>query len=270
MKPLRWLATVAVSCLLCLAPLSADTLQDEGRRLIRQCLAAVGGDAFLQMRDKVSRGRAYQFYDSRLSGLSIVTIYTKYDPKPSSPEPGWIGIRERRDYGKNADYSFLFADGKIFDITFRGARLLPEARLREYEDRLRRDVFYILKYRLDEPGMIFESAGSELLQNQETQKLRITDANNASVTVYLDKFSHLPARLEYMNRDPKTRDVSREMTSYSRYRNTSGVQLPANTQAMRDGEKIAESFLDEIEINKNLNDSLFTVKPGVKVLPADK
>lgn len=268
-KMLRW-AAICASGALCAAPLCAETLQEKGQQLIRQCLRAVGGQSLLNMRDKVARGRAYQFYDSRLSGLAIVTIYTRYDPKPSSPEPGWIGVRERRDYGKNADYSFLFTDGKIFDITFRGARPLPEARLREYQDRLRRDIFYILKYRLDEPGMIFESAGSELLENQEADKLRITDTNNVVVTLYLHKFTHLPARLEYLNRDPKTREVSRDVTSYSRYRNVSGVQLPANTQAWHDEEKIAESFLEEIQINKNLDDSLFTLKKGVKVLDADK
>lgn len=270
MKTLRWAGAICVGAMLSAVPLGAETLQEKGQQLIRQCLDAVGGQRFLGMRDKVARGRAYQFYDSRLSGLAIVTIYTRYDPKPSSPEPGWIGIRERRDYGKNADYSFLFADGKIFDITFRGARPLPEARLREYQDRLRRDIFYILKYRTDEPGMIYESAGSELVENQETEKVRITDSNNAAVTIYLHKFSHLPVRLEYMNRDPKTREVSHEVTSYSRYRSASGVQLPANTQAWRDEEKIAESFLEEIEINKNLNDSLFTLKKGVKVLDLDK
>jgi hypothetical protein len=241
-----------VSLILAATSLSGETSQEKGRQLVRRCLDAVGGQKFLDMRDKVAHGRAYQFYESRLSGLAVVTIYTKYDRKPSSPEPGWIGVRERRDYGKNADYSFLFTGGKIWDITYRGARPFPETQVREYQERLRRDIFYILKYRVDEPGMIFEWGG------------------NVSLTVYLNKFTHLPMREEYLRRDPRTREVSREVSNYSRYRNISGVQIACNTQVWRDDEKLAESFIEDLEINKNLDESLFTLKKGLKILPPDK
>ncbi len=258
------------SLILAATSLSGETSQEKGRQLVRRCLGAVGGQKFLDMRDKVAHGRAYQFYESRLSGLAVVTIYTKYDPKPSSPEPGWIGVRERRDYGKNADYSFLFANGKIWDITYRGARPFPETQVREYQERLRRDIFYILKYRMDEPGMIFEWGGADLVENQETEKLLVTDAGNVSLTVYLNKFTHLPMREEYLRRDPRTREVSREVSNYSRYRNISGVQIACNTQVWRDDEKLAESFIEDLEINKNLDESLFTLKKGLKILPPDK
>ena len=273
-KPLRLCAPlrlcVKLSFVLLAPSLCAETPQEAGNRLIRQCFEVVGGQAFLSMRDKVQHGRAYQFYDDRLTRLSVVAFYTKYDPKPSSPGPDWIGVRERRDFGKNADYGALFFEGKGYDITFRGARPFPEAYMRQYRERLRRDIFYILKYRMDEPGMIFESMGTEIIDNQPTDSVRITDADNLVVTVYLLKSSHLPVRQEYVRRDPKTRETVREAVNYTKYRNVSGVQLPWNTQLVRDGEKILEMFGETVEINKDLNDSMFELKRGMKVLPADK
>src|SRR3989442_1701417 len=112
--------------------LHGETSQEKGQQLIRQCLEAVGGQAFVRMRDRVQTGRAYQFYQERLGGFAVVTYYIKYDPKPSSPEPGWIGIRERRDIGKDKAYGAIFADGKGYEVTFRGARPFPESYMQQY------------------------------------------------------------------------------------------------------------------------------------------
>ncbi|MBI3695710.1 MAG: hypothetical protein HY238_12840 [Acidobacteria bacterium] len=252
------------------ASLYAQTPQEAGKRLIRQCLEAVGGQAFLKMRDRVQHGRAYQFYQEQLRGLAVVAIYTKYDIKPSSPPVGWIGVRERRDFGKNADYGSLFLEDRGYDITYRGARPYPEAYMQQYYERLRRDIFYILKYRLDEPGMIFESLGTEIIDNQPADTVRITDGDNRTVTVYLLKSSHLPVRQEYLRRDPKTRETFHEVGNYSKYRNVNGVELPMNTQLVRDEEKIFEMFSERMEINKGLEESAFAIKKGLKVLPPEK
>lgn len=266
---MKKIARILVLALLAGA-LRAETSLEAGHRLIRQCFEAVGGQAYVKMRDKVQYGRAYQFYAEELKGLARVTIYTKYDAKPSSPGPGWLGVRERRDFGKNADYSFLFVDGKGYEITFRGARPFGEDYMNQYRERLRRDVFYILKYRLDEPGMVFESLGTEIIDNQPTDSVRVTDGDNRSVTAYLLKSSHLPVRQEFIRRNPKTREVFREVGNYSKYRSVSGVQLPWNTQLVRDDEKIFEMFGETVEINKDIEDSVFALKKGIKVLPVDK
>jgi hypothetical protein len=268
MQRFRIICSLTVVALLA-APLSAETLQQAGQRLIRQCLAAVGGQAYSNMQNKVQHGRAYQFYEGRLSGLTVMTTYIEYEPKPASPPPGWIGIRDRRDIGKKGGYHVLFMGGQGWEITFRGARPFPEDYMRQYRERLRRDIFYILKYRIDEPGMIFESLGTDIIQNQPADTLRITDSDNQQVTVYLLQLTHLPIHAKYERRDPKTREVFEEVTNWSKYRTVSGVQLPYYTQLVRDGEKIYEMFGDDLEINKDLPESLFELKKGVKVLPED-
>jgi hypothetical protein len=260
----------AAVVLLLAGPLAAQISQEAGKKLIQQCFEAVGGQAFLNMRDRTVYGRAYQFYQQRLGGLAVVTYSIKYDPKPASPPPDWLGVRERRDYGKNRDYGSLFFEGKGYEITYRGAQPYPDSYMLQYRQRLRRDIFYILKYRLDEPGMIFESLGSEIIDLQPTDAVRITDGANESVTVYLLKSNHLPLRQEYVRRDPKTRETFRERGHYTKYRNVSGVQLPWNMLLERDGEKIFELFGETVEINKNLADSLFVIGRGIKVLPPEK
>jgi hypothetical protein len=265
------LLRVAVALLLAF-PLAAQNAQEAGKRLIQQCLEAVGGQAFLNMSDRTIKGRAYQFYQQNLRGLAVVTYWIKYDPKRASPPPDWSGIRERREYGANKKnrYSSLFFEGKGYEVTYRGAQPYPESYMQQYRQRLHRDIFYILKYRMDEPGMLFESLGTEILDLQPTDALRITDGNNESLTVYLLKSDHLPLRQNYVRRDPQTRETFQESGRYTKYRNVAGVQLPWNTLLERDGEKIFELFAETVEINKSLPDSLFAISKGVKVLPPEK
>jgi len=248
-------------------PLAAQTSQQKGRQLVEECLKAVGGKAFLEMRDRIQTGRAYQFSQEQLRALAVVTSYVKYDPQPAAAGPDWLGVRERRDFGKDRSYGALFADGKGYEITFRGARPFPESYMAQYRDRLRRDVFYLLKYRLEEPGMVFESLGTEIVDLQPTDAVRITDADNHSATVYLLRSSRLPIRQEHTRRDTKTREVIREVGHYSKYRTVAGVQLPWSTLVVRDNEKISEMFVETMEINRGLEDSLFTLQKGIKVLP---
>ena len=265
------LVAVAVLCGAAVVAQAADTpAQQKGKELLRQCLDALGGEAFLKMRDRVQTGRAYQFYQEQLRGLAVVTYSMRYDFAPSSPEPDWIGIRERRDFGKNKDWSSVFFDGKGYEVTYRGAQPYPESYMQQYRERIGRDIFYILKYRLAEPGVIVESMGSEIVDLQPTDAVRVTDPGNKTVTVYLLKSTHLPMRQEYLRRDPKTREVFRERGHYSKYRTTDGVTIPWNVLLERDGEKIFEMFVETMEVNKGLEDSVFELKKGIKVFPQEK
>jgi hypothetical protein len=59
----------------------------KGRKVVDDAIAALGGNKFLEMQDRVESGRAYSFYRDNLSGLSIAKIYTRYitvDPTTSA------------------------------------------------------------------------------------------------------------------------------------------------------------------------------------------
>src|SRR6267378_2335751 len=113
---LNWLLIGSIACC------GAETNQERGKRVVDAALAALGGQNFLAMRDRVETGRAYSFYREELSGLSIATFYTRYLTRPEPPVPAFFGIRERESFGKKQDNSVLFTENDAFEITFRGAR----------------------------------------------------------------------------------------------------------------------------------------------------
>ena len=152
--------------------LAAETAHERGKRVVNEALQAVGGKAYLAMEDRVETGRAYSFFRQELEGLSIAKIYTRYlTPVPRKPS-----VRERQNFGKDESSGVLFNQDGAWEITYRGARLLEPKRIENWRDGTLRNIFYILRQRLDEPGMDFYSRGSDLYENLPVEIVDITDA----------------------------------------------------------------------------------------------
>ena len=254
----------AIACFALCAARAAETRQERGKRVVYEALQALGGDAFLRMEDRVESGRAYSFYRAQISGLSLATIYTRY----LAPAPGKAMLRERDAFGKDQDSgAMLFTENGAWEITFRGARVLEAERYKNYQDSMLRNIFYILRQRLKEPGLEFYSQGSDMLERVPVEIVDITDAAGATVTVYFSQFDKLPVRQKFRRRNQEFHDFDTEEATYATYRDVGGgVKWPYDTQRQRNGDKIYEMYATSVEINKDLKDDLFALPADIKVL----
>jgi len=257
---------------LCAVAGQAETAHERGKRVIHEVLQTLGGDAFLRMEDRVESGRAYSFFRDELAGLSVARLYTRYLTRPEPPAPGNIYVRERQSFGKKDETSaVLFTENAAWEITFRGARPLQDQRYANYKDSTQRNIFYILRQRLGEPGLEFYSKGTDFLQNRPVEIVDITDAANVTVTVYIDQLSKLPVRQVFRRRNEQFKDFDTEETVFAKYRDVGGgVKWPFDVRRDRNGEKVFEMFADSVEINKNLTDDRFTLPANLKLLPKAK
>lgn len=249
--------------------LGAENPDQRGRRLLDEMIVALGSDNFLRMQDRTEEGRAYSFFRDRLSGLSIMHIYTRYLDKPGPS--GFPAIRERQAYGKKQEDAILFMDNSAYEVTFRGARPLADDRLQRFIDTTQLNIFYIVRERLHEEGIVFESPGADVIENQPVEVLKITDAANRSVTVYLHHATKLPVMQRFFLKDPVTKERREEVTRFSKYRSVgTGVMWPYDIQRDRDGEKIFQMFAESVTVNKNLPENLFQLPTGAKILKKDQ
>jgi len=60
-------------------------------------------------------------------------------------------------------------------------------------------------------------------------------------------------------RDPVTKERDEEVTRFSRYRETNGIQWPQPMLRERNREKTYEIFSESVSVNQGLADALFTV-----------
>jgi hypothetical protein len=244
----------------------AEGSQARAKRVIEEAIAALGGNAFFNMEDRTESGRAYAFYREKLTGLATAPIYTKYVP---ISDPKDLAVLERDSFGKKGeDYANLFTDKGAWDISYRGARPLPDDRLPRYKESARRNVFYILHGRLHETGMLFESRGADVLDNRPVEIVDITDGDDNTTTVYFDQTTKLPMRQVFYRRDPVTKDKDEEVTIFSKYRDVGGVQWPFDVQRMRNGEIIFQIYAESVKINQSLPQKLFELPPGAPILKA--
>jgi len=265
---MKFWALSLVSLAICFGQGAAGPGDARAKRVIDDAVQALGGQKFLTMEDRIESGRAYSFYREQLSGLSIAKIYTRYLTVADGKSGEELGVRERQNFGKAEDSGVLFReDGGAWEITFRGARALETDRIARYKDTTLRNIFYIFRQRLKEPGLIFESRGADVIQNVPVEIVDITDSENRLVTVYFHQSTKLPVRQKWSWRDPQTRERNDEVTTFNRYRDSGGgVQWPYQIERQRNGEKVYEIFSETVTVNQNLSDSMFA-SPSVMVAP---
>jgi hypothetical protein len=261
-------ALVVLLAVAALSPAADETRQERAKRVVNEALLALGGDAFLHMQDRVESGRAYSFYRERISGLSYATIYTRY----LNPVPGKVMVRERELFGKDQDQgSLLFTEDGAWDISFHGVRPFDDKRWASYQDSTLRGIFYILRQRLNEPGLMLYSQGTDFYERMPVEVVDITDAGGVTVTVDFDQITKLPSRQTYRRRNEQFKDFDTEVTSFAKYRQIrGGVKWPYDVRRERNGEKIYEMYSESVEIGKNLKDNLFSIPANAKMLPKDK
>ena len=226
--------------------LSAQTRQEKGRQLMEQCLEALGGHRFLQIQDIVQYGRAYAFYRQNIRGLAKMTVYQHFGP-----------MKE--------DYFNLYRNGEGWEVTFRGARPLPSERISRYREAARRDIFYFLRYRLNEPGMYFYYRGAEIIDNIPADVVEVTDNNSEGITFFLGRSDQLPLQQIHTWRDPKGVPFE-EKSVFSKYRPVGGVKFPWNIRSERDGEKRFELFGRTVEIDPVLDPAVYSLDKTVPIL----
>ncbi len=248
-----------------LAPLlRAETPQERGRKIVADTILALGGDGFRQMTTRSETGRAYSFYREEINGLSIARFYTRYLPPDDS---GALRQAQRQSFGKKEENWVLLTGKDCWDVNFRGARKLPAERMLQYRESTLRDIFYILRIRIDEPGIIFESRARDVVENQAVEILDVVDAENRKLTVFINTSTHLPVRQSFQRWDTTLNDRREEVTRFTKYREAgNGVMWPYDVQKERDKERLSQLYADKIVIGEDLKSSMFELPPGIKIL----
>jgi hypothetical protein len=248
--------------------LRGEASQQRGKELVAKIVNALGGDGFRNMQTRSEMGRAYSFYRQQITGLAVARIYVKYLPPDAQIPKDSVRLVERQVFGKKLEDAVIFTkNGEAYDVTFRGAQPLADSRIKQFRDSTVQDIFYILRQRMDEPGIGFEWRGSDVIENQPVQILGAFDAQNRDVTVWVNSDSFLPVRQRFYRWDPIINDRREEMTRYAKYRDVGNhVMWPYDVQRERDGEKVYEMYAEKVSVGDPLDDSLFELPTGAKVL----
>ncbi|MBM3783943.1 MAG: hypothetical protein FJW30_06250 [Acidobacteria bacterium] len=233
-----------------------------GRAILEQALEAMGGAKFMAMQTRTEAGRMYTFYREQLSGLAHARLHTLYTDKFQV---------ERQSIGKDKeDYAYLLSEDEAFTVNYRGIRPFPKAQHDRYRESTLRNIFFILRKRMNEPGLIVEFKETAVFDNNPVEIVEITDTENRSVSIYFNRTTHLPIRQIFKHRDPDTRMLYDESTVFNKYRDHNGVKWPWSIVRYRNGDRIFELYSESVIINNDkLDRALFAPPTGAKRLSND-
>ena len=224
--------------------------EDEGARkarlLLDQCIQALGGDAWLNIQDMEQQGRAYSFYHGQSNSLGI--LFWRFWKFPD---------KERIELTKQRDVTYIHNGDKGYEVTYKGTAFEEPAVLADFLRREHHSIETVLREWLRQPGTALFYDGPAIAEQKQAESVSVVNAENDSVTIFLDSHTHLPIKRVFIWRDPVDRFRNEEGEVYDNYRSEQGIMTPHSVIRSRNGEITNQRFVTVVKYNQGLADSMF-------------
>ncbi len=255
---LRTLALAVLIPALCgaAAPRAAaqnpDTLMPEvsaakAKQLLQQMIQALGGPAYLRVRESVCDGRLAQFgHNGDLTGYQNFRDFWRYPDK------------NRTEYTKKGNFVELFAGDAGWTLDKGGVSEEPAGAVTDFQEQTKKDMDNLLRLRLNEEGMSFRYGGSDVVDLKQVDWVEIVDRERRTFRIAVGRESHLPVRCVVVTRNDMTRERTEEITFYSNFQTLDGVETPMQIARERDGRRSFQAFYLDCHYNTGIPDELFT------------
>jgi len=221
----------------------------KAKTLVNQAIQALGGQAYLDVKNMSQQGRTYSFHRGEATNAGV--LFWRFVKFPD---------RERIELTKQRDISYVYNGDKGYEVTFKGTAMLDQKTLDEFLRRRDHSLEWVLRRWINEPGAALFYEGPAVAANKPADQVSIMNTKNDSVTLYLDSTTHLPLKKTFTWRDPTDNLRNTEEELYDAYRPTQGIMTPYSVTRFYNGEMSNQRFLNTVTYNETLNDSMFDAK----------
>ncbi len=218
----------------------------KAKALVDQMIQALGGQAYLNIRDISQEGRTYAFHHGTPEGVGI--LFWRFYRYPDE---------DRVELTKKRDVIYIYRGDEGYEITFKGTRADDPKTVTDTIRRRHFSLDWVIRKWLHEPGIALFYEGQTVAAQKECQQVTIMNAKNEAVTLYIDSSTHLPVKKSYSWRDPTDQERNIEEEVFDNYRPVDGIMTPFSVTRFYNGDESNQRFLHSVEYNKGLSDSLF-------------
>jgi hypothetical protein len=225
----------------------------KAKALLAQAIEALGGPAYLNIRDREQQGRGYSFHHGRPTSNGV--LFWSFAEFPD---------KERVEITKERDIAQVYVGNKGYEITFKGPHPMEEKDLTDYMRRRRFSLDTILRTWVNDPTVALLFEGNAIAAQHASLRVTLINAQNESVTLFLDVDNHLPIKKSFEWRDPVDRQKNLEEEIYENYRVDQGITNPHNISRYFNGDMSSQRFLNSVTFNQGLDQSMFDPNSGYK------
>jgi hypothetical protein len=234
----RFAFLIGVLILLC-TPASAQS--DKSSTVINDMIAALGGKAFLEVREIQSSGKIFGFKNDTMSGSDVFVDYVKFPDK------------RRTEYGTYRIKPTEIINGETgWNIDLPKIEAKPPAEAKSLQAGFKTGFQYVARFILNRPGLVLQHVGTELIVFRSNDVIEFRDSGNL-LRLFVDQQSHLPTKME-VRRSGET--FMRE-EQYANWHDFQGIQTALFIIRLKDGEREREIRFDNVSYNPGMADSLF-------------
>jgi hypothetical protein len=218
----------------------------KARALLDQAIQALGGEAYLNIRDTEEEGRTYSFHHGEPTSNGV--LFWRFVEYPD---------KERIEVTKERDVAYLYVGKKGYELTYKGPHQLDQKDLEDYLRRRRLSLDTILREWTKDAGVAFFYDGNALAGNLPAQQITLINSRNEAVNLYFDLETHLPIKKSYSWRDPVDKERNVEEEIFDNYRPVQGVMTPYGFTRYFNGDMQSQRFVSSAHYNQGLDESMF-------------
>lgn len=231
---------------------------EKTKALIDRAIQAMGGSAYLSVKDYSAAGRYYMIEEDR-QGWAEFTDQTRL-PSKSRQELGKKSDKETTIFDLDAGKGWIMQGD--YDL-----KPATSEQIERFKRSVKHNLDNLFRFRIKEPGVSLHYFGSEILNGRKpVEVVELIDAENDTVRIYFEESSGLPYRLAFEEIGRYGRKL-RIFEEYSNWHEFQGVNTPLRVDRFTNGEPSSQVFVAKIAYNANLPDSLFaepTLAPKTK------
>jgi hypothetical protein len=235
--------------LLLLAPrMSTQTSDDIGAKNAKQARAvidamvqALGGDAWLNMKNQQRQGQVAAFFHGKPSGGT--TEYFEFHQWPD---------HDRIEYTKHRDVLQFYVGPIGEEVTYKGKTALPQEQVDDWMRRRDHSIETAVKVWLKDPQTILIYEGQRLAERHLADQVTLISSSNEAITIQTDTQTHLPLRRTFEWRDPLYKDKNLDAEEYDDYHVMDGFPTAFTITRFKNDDQIRQYFLVHVKYNQDL------------------
>ncbi len=230
-----------------------DENASKAKAIVDQAIAALGGDAWLNIQDIEQEGRTYGFGHNGESGTGL--LFWRWWKWPN---------QERLELTKQRDWIVIHNGDDGFEITFHGTNPEEKEALAAYLLRRHYSLEQVLRNWIHEPGVAFFYDGPVLAERKQAEQVTIMNGKTEAVTLFIDQITHLPIKKSFTRRDPASREKDTEEETYANYHTVQGIATPYDTARTHNGMMQNQRFLNTVRYNVGVAADKFVATVAVR------
>jgi hypothetical protein len=202
---------------------------------------ALGGDAWLNMKNMDREGHIAAFH--RGDPDPGTTLFFDFHQWPD---------RDRVEYTKHRDVVQFYIARKGTEVTYRGAKPLPQEQVDDFLRRRDHSIELAVKVWLKDPKTILVYEGQRMAERHMADQVTMISPENEAITIQTDVQTHLPLSRSFEWRDPVYKDKNKDIEQYADYHDMDGFPTPLSITRVHNDEMARQLFIDKAHYNTDL------------------